>query len=237
MASFEIGLLSWATYSKHHFTAKRLRYAFVHRAVVFDLNWLDKWRGFFFKLGISYEFSLSGMSDLVGFFSLSVLIGFEFIVPLSQPISFVPFAPVFPRVATERQTIERSVIIFFGFLSLQLSSSFKTWKERFQRNTRNMEVLEEHLQKKDAELLHRCLVRWMKFMLRCKAEKSYQRKLVAKVKPLSPEKSIHAKSVVAVVVYQLSSDFVFYFFCSLSKDGGLYCIQKRELKSCKRYGC
>lgn len=61
-----------------------------------------------------------------------------------------------------------------------LSSSFKTWKERFQRNTRNMEVLEEHIQKKDAELLHRCLVRWMKFMLRCKAEKSYQRKLVAK---------------------------------------------------------
>lgn len=50
-----------------------------------------------------------------------------------------------------------------------------------------MEVLEEHLQKKDAELLHRCLVRWMKFMLRCKAEKSYQRKLVAKVKPLARE--------------------------------------------------
>ena len=74
-------------------------------------------------------------------------------------------------------------------------------------------------------------------MLRCKAEKSYQRKLVAKVKPLSREKSIHAKSVVAVVVYQLSSDFGFYFFCSLSKDGGLYCIQKRELKSCKRYRC
>ena len=49
-----------------------------------------------------------------------------------------------------------------------------------------MDILEEHLLKKDAELLQRCLVRWMKFMLRCKAEKSYQKKLVAKVK--SPQK-------------------------------------------------
>lgn len=61
-----------------------------------------------------------------------------------------------------------------------LLSSFKTWRQRFQRNTRNMDILEEHLLKKDAELLQRCLVRWMKFMLRCKAEKSYQKKLVAK---------------------------------------------------------
>ena len=37
-------------------------------------------------------------------------------------------------------------------------------------------------------------------MLRCKAEKSYQRKLVAKVKPLLREKSIHANCVIAVVV-------------------------------------
>lgn len=46
---------------------------------------------------------------------------------------------------------------------------------------RNQEALEEHLQKKDSELLHYCLVKWMKFMLRCKAEKSYQKKLVQKV--------------------------------------------------------
>ena len=72
------------------------------------------------------------------------------------------------------------------FISFQLLSSFKTWRQRFQRNTRNMDILEEHLLKKDAELLQRCLVRWMKFMLRCKAEKSYQKKLVAKVK--SPQK-------------------------------------------------
>lgn len=49
-----------------------------------------------------------------------------------------------------------------------------------------MEVLDEHLQKKDVKLLNRCLVKWKKFMLRCKAEKSYQRKLVAKV--LSPKR-------------------------------------------------
>ena len=66
-------------------------------------------------------------------------------------------------------------------MPLQLASSFKTWKESFERNVRNMEVLDEHLLKKDAELLNRCLVKWMKFMLRCKAEKSYQKKLVAKV--------------------------------------------------------
>ena len=46
---------------------------------------------------------------------------------------------------------------------------------------RNLEVLEEHLKKKDSELLHYCLVKWVKFMLRCKAEKSYQKKLVHKV--------------------------------------------------------
>ena len=45
-----------------------------------------------------------------------------------------------------------------------------------------MEVLEEHIQKKDSELMNRCLVKWMKFMLRCKAEKSYQKKLIAKVR-------------------------------------------------------
>lgn len=50
---------------------------------------------------------------------------------------------------------------------------------------RNLEVLEEHLQKKDSELLHYCLVKWVKFMLRCKAEKSYQKKLVQKVILLS----------------------------------------------------
>jgi len=41
--------------------------------------------------------------------------------------------------------------------------------------------LEEHLQKKDSELLHYCLVKWVKFMLRCKAERCYQKKLVQKV--------------------------------------------------------
>ena len=64
---------------------------------------------------------------------------------------------------------------------IQVSNSFQTWKERFQRSMRNQEVLEEHLQKKDSELLHYCLVKWVKFMLRCKAEKSYQKKLVQKV--------------------------------------------------------
>lgn len=34
--------------------------------------------------------------------------------------------------------------------------------------------------KKDSELLHYCLVKWVKFMLRCKAERSYQKKLVQK---------------------------------------------------------
>lgn len=68
--------------------------------------------------------------------------------------------------------------------SFQVSNAFQTWKERFQRNMRNQEVLEEHLQKKDSELLHYCLVKWVKFMLRCKAEKSYQKKLVQKVKLL-----------------------------------------------------
>ncbi|KAJ7393429.1 hypothetical protein OS493_006403 [Desmophyllum pertusum] len=61
-----------------------------------------------------------------------------------------------------------------------VSNSFQTWKERFQRNMRNVEVLEEHLQKKDTELLNYGLVKWVKFMLRCKAEKSYQKKLVHK---------------------------------------------------------
>lgn len=70
-------------------------------------------------------------------------------------------------------------------LYFQVSNSFQTWKERFQRNMRNQEVLEEHLQKRDSELLHYCLVKWVKFMLRCKAEKSYQKKLVQKVKLLS----------------------------------------------------
>jgi len=65
--------------------------------------------------------------------------------------------------------------------SLQVSKSFETWKERFQRNMRNQEALEEHLQKKDSELLHYCLVKWVKFMLRCKAKRSYQKKLVQKV--------------------------------------------------------
>lgn len=69
-------------------------------------------------------------------------------------------------------------------LYFQVSNSFQTWKERFQRNMRNQEVLEEHLQKKDSEVLHYCLVKWVKFMLRCKAEKSYQKKLVQKVKLL-----------------------------------------------------
>ena len=46
---------------------------------------------------------------------------------------------------------------------------------------RNLEVLEEHLQKKELELLHYCLVKWVKFMLRCKAEKSYEKKIVHKV--------------------------------------------------------
>ena len=69
--------------------------------------------------------------------------------------------------------------------SFQVSNSFQTWKERYQRNMRNQELLEEHLQKKDSELLHYCLVKWVKFMLRCKAEKSYQKKLVQKVKLLS----------------------------------------------------
>ena len=72
----------------------------------------------------------------------------------------------------------------FPDVFLQLSNSFKTWKERFERNVRNLEILEEHLQKKEAELLNRCLVKWMKFMLRCKAEKSHQKKLLAKVKLL-----------------------------------------------------
>ena len=54
---------------------------------------------------------------------------------------------------------------------------------------RNLEVLEEHLQKKDSELLHYCLVKWVKFMLRCKAEKSYQKKLVQKVILLSYTKN------------------------------------------------
>ena len=66
--------------------------------------------------------------------------------------------------------------------SFQVSNSFQTWKERYQRNMRNQELLEEHLQKKDSELLHYCLVKWVKFMLRCKAQKSYQKKLVQKVK-------------------------------------------------------
>lgn len=70
-------------------------------------------------------------------------------------------------------------------LYFQVSNSFQTWKERFQQNMRNQEVLEEHLQKRDSELLHYCLVKWVKFMLRCKAEKSYQKKLVQKVKLLS----------------------------------------------------
>jgi len=61
-----------------------------------------------------------------------------------------------------------------------VSKSFETWKERFQRNMRNQEALEEHLQKKDSELLHYCLVKWVKFMLRCKAERCYQKKLVQK---------------------------------------------------------
>lgn len=61
-----------------------------------------------------------------------------------------------------------------------VSNSFKTWRERFQRSMRNLEVLEEHLQKKESELLHYCLVKWVKYMLRCKAEKSYEKKLVHK---------------------------------------------------------
>ena len=78
---------------------------------------------------------------------------------------------------------------YFFFINLvchfifrfQVSKSFKTWRERFQRNMRNLEVLEEHLQKKESELLHYCLVKWVKFMLRCKAEKSYEKKIVHKV--------------------------------------------------------
>ncbi|PFX20450.1 Cyclin-dependent kinase 11B [Stylophora pistillata] len=61
-----------------------------------------------------------------------------------------------------------------------VSNSFKTWRERFQRSMRNLEVLEEHLQKKESELLHYCLVGGVKYMLRCKAEKSYEKKLVHK---------------------------------------------------------
>lgn len=71
------------------------------------------------------------------------------------------------------------------YFLLQLSNSFKTWRESFQRNVKNLEILEEYLEKKDTELLHHCLVKWMKFMLRCKAEKSYQKKLVVKVKLLN----------------------------------------------------
>ena len=60
-----------------------------------------------------------------------------------------------------------------------------SWKERYQRNFRNLEILEGHLEKKEGELKKYCLVKWMKFMLRCKAEKFYHKQLIQKVSMLN----------------------------------------------------
>ena len=57
--------------------------------------------------------------------------------------------------------------------TFQLSNSFKTWSQLFQRRVRNLDLLESFLERKQTELLQSFTLRWRKDTLKCRATESF----------------------------------------------------------------